>query len=69
MKLKFLLLMKRVKVAGNVLLTSEIPYSKGRGFNYYLNAVGGLDAKGWRKKLILFIQTDKQQYLIRFIVF
>jgi protein involved in polysaccharide export with SLBB domain len=39
-----------VKVAGNVLLTSEIPYNDGRGFNYYLNAVGGLDAKGWRKK-------------------
>ncbi|WP_269223794.1 SLBB domain-containing protein [Flavobacterium sp. IMCC34518] len=38
-----------VKVAGNVLLTSEIPYVKGRGFNYYLDAVGGLDAKGWRK--------------------
>jgi len=38
-----------VKVAGNVLLTSEIPYIKGKGFNYYLDAVGGLDAKGWRK--------------------
>jgi len=39
-----------VKVTGNVLLTSEIPYNDGKGFNYYLNAVGGLDAKGWRKK-------------------
>jgi protein involved in polysaccharide export with SLBB domain len=39
-----------VKVAGSVLLTSEIPYVNGRGFNYYLNAVGGLDAKGWRNK-------------------
>jgi protein involved in polysaccharide export with SLBB domain len=39
-----------VKVAGNVLLTSEIPYVNGRGFNYYLDAVGGLDAKGWRNK-------------------
>ncbi|PJJ10921.1 protein involved in polysaccharide export with SLBB domain [Flavobacterium sp. 1] len=39
-----------VKVAGNVLLTSEIAYKKGRGFNYYLDAVGGIDAKGWRKK-------------------
>lgn len=38
-----------VKVAGNVLLTSEIPYVKGKGFNYYFGAVGGLDAKGWRK--------------------
>jgi protein involved in polysaccharide export with SLBB domain len=39
-----------VKVAGNVLLTSEIPYVSGKGFNYYLDAVGGVDAKGWRKK-------------------
>nr|WP_315156034.1 SLBB domain-containing protein [uncultured Flavobacterium sp.] len=39
-----------VKVAGNVLLTSEIAYKKGRGFNYYLGAVGGIDSKGWRKK-------------------
>jgi protein involved in polysaccharide export with SLBB domain len=41
---------ERVKVAGNVLLTSEIPYVSGKGFNYYLDAVGGVDAKGWRKK-------------------
>jgi protein involved in polysaccharide export with SLBB domain len=39
-----------VKVTGNVLLTSEIPYSRGKGFNYYLESVGGTDAKGWKKK-------------------
>jgi protein involved in polysaccharide export with SLBB domain len=39
-----------VKITGNVLLTSEIPYEKGRGFSYYLDAVGGTDAKAWRKK-------------------
>lgn len=39
-----------VKVAGNVVLTSEIPYVKGRGVSYFLSAVGGVDAKGWRKK-------------------
>ncbi|HEU4788673.1 MAG TPA: SLBB domain-containing protein [Flavobacterium sp.] len=39
-----------VKVAGNVLLTSEIPYNKNKGFDYYLDAVGGIDAKGWRNK-------------------
>lgn len=39
-----------VQVMGNVLLTSEIPYQKGRGFKYYLDAVGGVDAKGWTKK-------------------
>jgi hypothetical protein len=40
-----------VKVTGNVLLTSEIPYEKGRGFRYYLDAVGGADAKGWKKNI------------------
>jgi protein involved in polysaccharide export with SLBB domain len=48
-----------VKVAGNVLLTSEIPYIKGRGFNYYLDAVGGVDAKGWRKKAYIIYPNGK----------
>ena len=39
-----------VQVMGNVLLTSEIPYRKGKGFRYYLSSVGGVDAKGWTKK-------------------
>ncbi|MFV8335283.1 SLBB domain-containing protein [Flavobacterium sp. RSP29] len=48
-----------VKVAGNVLLTSEIPYTKGKGFNYYLNAVGGIDAKGWKKKAYIIYPNGK----------
>ncbi|MFV7234944.1 SLBB domain-containing protein [Flavobacterium sp. ZB4R12] len=48
-----------VKVAGNVLLTSEIPYTKGKGFNYYLNAVGGVDAKGWKKKAYIIYPNGK----------
>lgn len=39
-----------VKVAGNVLLTSEIPYEKSKGFGYYINAVGGVDNQGWQRK-------------------
>ncbi|MDN3676049.1 SLBB domain-containing protein [Flavobacterium paronense] len=39
-----------VKVAGNVLLTSEIPYDKSKGFGYYINAVGGVDNQGWQRK-------------------
>jgi len=39
-----------VKVAGNVLLTSEIPYEKNKGFGYYINAVGGVDNEGWKRK-------------------
>jgi len=48
-----------VKVAGNVLLTSEIPYVKGKGLNYYLDAVGGLDAKGWRKNTYVIYPNGK----------
>ena len=39
-----------MKVTGNVLLTSEIPYDKGKGFEHYLNAAGGVDNKGYKKK-------------------
>jgi protein involved in polysaccharide export with SLBB domain len=39
-----------VKVTGSVLLTSEIPYKSGRSLNYYLNSVGGTDAKAWKRK-------------------
>jgi protein involved in polysaccharide export with SLBB domain len=48
-----------VKVSGNVLLTSEIPYNSGKGFNYYLNAVGGIDAKGWKKKAYIIYPNGK----------
>ncbi|WP_310559536.1 SLBB domain-containing protein [Flavobacterium sp.] len=48
-----------VKVVGNVLLTSEIPYSKGKGFNYYLESVGGTDAKGWKKKAYIIYPNGK----------
>ncbi|MGO4819402.1 SLBB domain-containing protein [Flavobacterium sp. W22_SRS_FP1] len=48
-----------VKVTGSVLLTSEIPYAKGRGFRYYLDAVGGIDAKGWKKKAYIIYPNGK----------
>lgn len=48
-----------VKVTGNVLLTSEIPYDKGKGFNYYLESVGGTDAKGWKKKAYIIYPNGK----------
>ncbi|TRX40130.1 SLBB domain-containing protein [Flavobacterium restrictum] len=48
-----------VKITGNVLLTSEIPYDKGKGFGYYLNSVGGTDAKGWRKKAYIIYPNGK----------
>ncbi|TRX20866.1 sugar transporter [Flavobacterium franklandianum] len=48
-----------VKVTGNVLLTSEIPFNKGRGINYYLESVGGTDAKGWKKKAYIIYPNGK----------
>ena len=48
-----------VKVTGNVLLTSEIPYNKGKGFSYYLGAVGGTDAKGWKNKAYIIYPNGK----------
>ena len=52
-------LSESVKVTGNVLLTSEIPYERRRGFAYYLNAVGGTDAKAWRKKAYVIYPNGK----------
>ena len=48
-----------VKVAGNVVLTSEIPYEKGRSFKYYLNAVGGVNGQGWKKKAYIIYPNGK----------
>jgi protein involved in polysaccharide export with SLBB domain len=48
-----------VKVAGNVLLTSEIPYKKGKSFGYYIDAVGGIDNKGWKKKTYIIYPNGK----------
>jgi hypothetical protein len=48
-----------VKVTGNVLLTSEIPYKKEE-FEYYLDAVEALITKAGRKSYIIY-RTDKLQ--------
>jgi protein involved in polysaccharide export with SLBB domain len=48
-----------VKITGNVLLTSEIPFDSGKGFNYYLGAAGGIDAKGWKKKAYIIYPNGK----------
>ncbi|MEZ7497302.1 SLBB domain-containing protein [Flavobacterium sp. Arc3] len=58
-----------VKVTGNVLLTSEIPYEKGKGFGYYLDAVGGIDAKGWKKKAYIIYPNGKAAVASSFLFF
>ena len=50
---------ENIKVSGNVLLTSEIPFEKGKGFGYYLGSVGGTDAKAWKKKAFIIYPNGK----------
>jgi protein involved in polysaccharide export with SLBB domain len=58
-----------VKVTGNVLLTSEIPYDKGKGFGYYLDAVGGVNSKGWKKKAFIIYPNGKADVTSSFLFF
>ena len=62
-------LSESVKVTGNVVLTSEIPYNSGRGLNYYLSAVGGTDAKAWRKKAYVVYPNGKAAVTGSFLFF
>jgi protein involved in polysaccharide export with SLBB domain len=58
-----------VKVEGNVLLTSEIPYEQGKGLGYYVDAVGGVDAKGWKKKAYVIYPNGKADVTKSFLFF
>ncbi|MFH6944310.1 SLBB domain-containing protein [Flavobacterium sp. FlaQc-52] len=58
-----------VKVTGNVLLTSEIPYRSGKGFKYYINSVGGVDNKGWKKKAYIIYPNGKADVTKSFLFF
>jgi protein involved in polysaccharide export with SLBB domain len=58
-----------VKVAGNVLLTSEIPYKKGKSIGYYIDAVGGIDNKGWKKKTYIIHPNGKASVTSSFLFF
>ncbi|KQW97668.1 SLBB domain-containing protein [Flavobacterium sp. Root420] len=58
-----------VKVTGNVLLTSEIPYRSGKGFKYYINAVGGVDNKGWKRKSYIIYPNGKASVTGSFLFF
>jgi protein involved in polysaccharide export with SLBB domain len=58
-----------VKVTGNVLLNSEIPYRSGKSFKYYINAVGGVDSKGWKKKAYIIYPNGKASVTGSFLFF
>lgn len=58
-----------VKISGNVLLNSEIPYRKGKGFSYYINSVGGVDNKGWKRKSYIIYPNGKADVVSSFLFF
>jgi len=58
-----------IKVTGNVLLNSEIPYREGKSFRYYLSSVGGVDAKGWKKKAYIIYPNGKADVTSSFLFF
>ncbi|MDX6190131.1 SLBB domain-containing protein [Flavobacterium sp. Fl-318] len=58
-----------VKVTGNVLLTSEIPYRSGKGFRYYIDAVGGVNNKGWKRKAYIIYPNGKADVTKSFLFF
>lgn len=58
-----------VKISGNVLLNSEIPYRKGKGFSYYINSVGGVDNKGWKRKSYIIYPNGKADVAGSFLFF
>ena len=58
-----------VKVSGNVLLISEIPFQKGKNFNYYINSVGGVDSKAWKKKAYIIYPNGKAAVTGSFLFF
>jgi len=58
-----------VKVTGNVLLISEIPYRSGKGFKYYINAVGGVNNKGWKRKAYIIYPNGKADVTKSFLFF
>lgn len=60
---------ENVKVTGNVLLTSEIPYVKGKGLRYYVDAVGGTDSKAWMKKAYVVYPNGKAAVTNKFLFF
>ncbi|HEX8016275.1 MAG TPA: sugar transporter, partial [Flavobacterium sp.] len=53
----------------NVLLNSEIPYRSGKSFKYYINAVGGVDSKGWKKKAYIIYPNGKAAVTGSFLFF
>lgn len=60
---------ENVKVTGNVLLTSEIPYVRGKGLRYYVDAVGGTDSKAWLKKAYVIYPNGKAAVTNKFLFF
>lgn len=58
-----------VKIGGNVILTSEIPYEKGKSFRYYIDAVGGTNKDGWKRKSYIIYPNGQAKVAKSFLFF
>ncbi len=57
-----------VKVTGNVLLSSQIPYTN-RGVPYYIASVGGTNSKGWKRKIYVVYPNGRAATTKNFLFF
>lgn len=60
---------QNVKLVGGVLLNSEITYKKGKGLNYYINKVGGISERAWRKKIYIIYPNGNAAVTSSFLFF
>lgn len=68
-EIEVFILNEGVKVIGNVLFNFEILYRSGKGFKYYINVVGGVDSKGWKKKVYIIYLNGKVVVMGLFLFF
>ena len=58
-----------IKIIGSGLANTEIPYIKGKGVKYYINAAGGFGNNSWRNKVKNFYPNGKAAKTKHFALF
>jgi protein involved in polysaccharide export with SLBB domain len=59
----------QVRVSGAVLQSTQIPFEKGSGFNYYVAAAGGYSREAWKKSAYIIYANGKSATTKRFLFF
>jgi protein involved in polysaccharide export with SLBB domain len=57
----------QVRVSGAVLQSTQIPFNKGAGFNYYISAAGGYSRDAWRKSAYVIYANGKSATARKFL--